>query len=151
MNHSYNHTHIVYSPPSPGSRVRRPPPTMLIAGSYVFSRQKKSNDDRANVILLILPQDLPGNISNITLAQSSWDFVCLNKRNLPAINVGMAFEGVSLVTARLHRPGACSGLPCPVPACGRLVGAGSGSRCGEEFGRSRTGKGSSGGRNKGVV
>jgi hypothetical protein len=42
----------------------------------------------------------------------------------------------------------------PVPACGRrgrLVGAGSGSHCGVEFGRSRTGEGSSGGRKRGVV
>ncbi len=38
-----------------------------------------------------------------------------------------------------HRPGARSGLPCPVPACcrsSRLAGAGSGSLCGVEFGLS---------------
>jgi hypothetical protein len=58
------------------------------------------------------------------------------------------------VTARLCRPGARSGLPCPVPACccrGRLARAGSGSHSGVELWRSRTGKGSSGGRKKGVV
>ncbi len=58
------------------------------------------------------------------------------------------------VTARLCRPGARSGLPCPVPACccrGRLTRAGSGSHSGVELWRSRTGKGSSGGRKKGVV
>ena len=58
------------------------------------------------------------------------------------------------VTARLCRPGARSGLPCPVPACccrGRLARAGWGSHSGVELWRSRTGKGSSGGRKKGVV
>jgi hypothetical protein len=37
--------------------------------------------------------------------------------------------------------GARSGLPCPVPVCGRrgrLAGAGSGSHCGVEFGLIRT-------------
>ena len=50
--------------------------------------------------------------------------------------------------------GARSGLPCPVPACccrGCLAGAGSGSHSGVELWRSRTGKGSSGGRKKGLV
>jgi hypothetical protein len=58
------------------------------------------------------------------------------------------------VTARLCRPGARSGLPYPVPACcciGQLEGAGSGSHSGVELCLSRTGKGSSGGRKKGVV
>ena len=58
------------------------------------------------------------------------------------------------VTARLCLPGASSGLPCPVPVCccrGRLARAGSGSHSGVELWRSRTGKGSSGGRKKGVV
>jgi hypothetical protein len=45
--------------------------------------------------------------------------------------------------AKKHRKqclntGGRSGLPCPV-ACGRLAGAGLGSHCGVEFGRSRTG------------
>jgi hypothetical protein len=51
-------------------------------------------------------------------------------------------------------PGAQSGLPCPVPACccrGSLARAGSGSHSGVELWRSRTRKGSSGGRKKGVV
>jgi hypothetical protein len=58
------------------------------------------------------------------------------------------------VPARLLRPGARSGLPCPIPTCGRrclLAGSGSGSHCGVEFGRSRNWWGSSGGRKKGVV
>ncbi len=58
------------------------------------------------------------------------------------------------VTARLCRPGSRSGLPCPVPVCccrGRLARAGSGSHSGVELCQSRTGKGSSGGRKKGVV
>jgi hypothetical protein len=61
---------------------------------------------------------------------------------------------VARVAARPRRPGARSSLPCPVPACGRrgrLAGAGLGSHCGVEFGRSRTGEGSSGGRKRGVV
>ena len=48
--------------------------------------------------------------------------------------------------------GARSGLPCPVPTCGRrgrLAGAGSGLHSGVGFGRSMTGN--SGGRKKGVV
>jgi hypothetical protein len=56
--------------------------------------------------------------------------------------------------ARLCRPGARSGLPCPVPACcclGCLARAGSGSHSRVELCLSRTGKGSLGGRNKGVV
>jgi hypothetical protein len=50
--------------------------------------------------------------------------------------------------------GVRSGLPCPVPSCcsrGRVAGAGSGSHSGVELCRSRTRKGSSGGRKKGVV
>jgi hypothetical protein len=46
------------------------------------------------------------------------------------------------VAARPRWHGARSGLRCPVPVCGRrgrLLGAGSGSHCGVEFGRSRTG------------
>ncbi len=45
------------------------------------------------------------------------------------------------VAARSRRPGARSGLPCPVLASGRrccLAGAGLGSHCGVEFGRSKT-------------
>jgi hypothetical protein len=58
------------------------------------------------------------------------------------------------VSTRLRRPGARSGLPCPVPACccrGSLAGTGSGSHSGVKLCQSRTGKGSSGGRKKGVV
>ena len=46
-----------------------------------------------------------------------------------------------VLPARPRRAGARSGLPCPVPACGRrgrLAGAGSGSCCKMEFGRSMT-------------
>ena len=49
----------------------------LIAGSLRLFRQTKSQDDRANVILLILPGKSCGNISDITLARSSLDFFCL--------------------------------------------------------------------------
>jgi hypothetical protein len=65
-----------------------------------------------------------------------------------------SYRNKNEVTARLCRPGARSGLPCPVPACccrARLARAGSGSHSGVELWRSRTGKGSSGGRKKGVV
>jgi hypothetical protein len=59
------------------------------------------------------------------------------------------------VAARPRRPGARSGLPCPVPACGRRgsqAAAGPGSHCGMEFGRSRTGpRCLRGGRKKGLV
>ena len=58
------------------------------------------------------------------------------------------------VTARLCLPGARSGLPCPVPTCCcrcHLAGVGSDSHSWVGIGWSRTGKGSSGGRKKGVV
>jgi hypothetical protein len=50
-------------------------------------------------------------------------------------------HNVSGVLQCQHQPGARSGLPCPVSACGSrgsLTGSGSGSHCGVEFGRSRT-------------
>jgi hypothetical protein len=58
------------------------------------------------------------------------------------------------VTVRLCLPGSRSGLPCPVPVCCCrccLTGARSGSHCSVELWWSRTGKGSLGGRKKGVV
>jgi len=58
------------------------------------------------------------------------------------------------VAARLSRPGARSGLPCPVPNCCcrcHLSRAGSGSHSGVELSQSRTRKGSSGGMKKGMV
>ena len=95
--------------------------------------------------------------------------VCLAVVTLPPSSTapavaGCRLVGCSVVSGRPLRSRAVAGVSqrvrvglgpvlasrAPCGRRGRLAGAGLGSHCGVEFGRSRTGKGSSGGRKKGV-
>jgi hypothetical protein len=88
--------------------------------------------------------------AQLYLTDSGWLlFSWLQCRQLTASTQSNCGWGVD---ARLHLPGARSGLPCHVPACCchcLLARAGSGSHSGVELCRSRTGEGSSGGEEEG--
>jgi hypothetical protein len=117
-------------------------------------RQAKSDcsttGDRDSAHSQPYPVTLPPDLPHQRWLTVVWLAVVSSADSLYAVR---AVAGVSQRVCVGPGPVLASLLPCPVPACGRrgrLAGAGSGSHCGVEFGRSRTGW-SSGGRKKGVV
>jgi hypothetical protein len=121
--------------------------TASLSSAIYMSDSSSSNKEQ--VIVIVVPVGLPPELHQCdpefflvvdsgATVHCFWDATCTEHLIDQNSSIGWG--------------GARSGLPCPVPTCGRrgrLAGAGSGLHSGVGFGRSMTGN--SGGRKKGVV